>query len=85
MTVTTRTILEWRYSSKPADFGHEGRPTRWRSAGPDATGTIRTIAPRIAEIKRDFGGMYYIEEYRVRGGAVLSREDLWDLEGMVAS
>lgn len=79
--LTPRTRIEWRVTTRPADFGHEGTPTNWRTRSADVVGTPATIIGRVQDEMSRIGlsgsGTYYRTEFRLAAtGQIIDVEEI---------
>ena len=75
MTLTLRSKIAVRYTTNPADFGYDGKPSNWLTAKPEVMSVRKAAAFRYALGQKIGQGTYARVEYQHNGRSV-SREEL---------
>jgi hypothetical protein len=80
--ITNRNIVEWRFSTCPADFGYDGLKTSWKTEPACVRSTVKSITEKIRKKKIEiglFGGLMYAEDFRLISAPNIKSGDVRDL------
>lgn len=73
-SITTRSKIQIRWTSNPANLGYGGAPSDWKSAKPDAITSPAKTLDYLRDLRSRMGGTFYAVYLSCNGQEVTQDE-----------